>query len=479
MLFTISLYSQNKENEANNKGVETIIIKTKNGNITVYLPSNIHSGDIISGTVISDPTDRNKKKKNSPLQKNISVFGNKIPLSKSKFSIKIPNEKTSTFDENDIHIPISESPRDIFLTEFNIPNYFRAGYPQKIKGGFDGDFKNSKILLNDKVLDILTESPQEIVVQIPPNISGKKTLEILENDIIFFTEIACIDLNMTAGKTNLFKGESTNINIEIIGLQYISEHIVVIIENLNTQNVHLEGGEIQNIIINPLDAKDGVFTKELKVTANLNGNFSIKATIIEPDSTLVEENINNYENLSEKEKNLIIKRKEIETAIKDANNMVDVIKLQSKIQLFCQENYPSHIESEEKCKNNLMLKLRQKGDKAKEKAVAEVDNSTDKIARIMELLALLKAGESASGKGILFSTKNITWARAELKKKADLWLANQVDLIGGLKGDALQEKIKQLQALINAFKTASGSEGKMFSNKAIKEVEKKLQLIKK
>ena len=177
--------------------------------------------------------------------------------------------------------------------------------------------------------------------------------------------------------------------------------------------------------------------------------------------------------------NQLTEEEEIKKDIRNAETISDILEMQLVIQLFCQKKNIGDFgyQDEEKCKKDLMEEIKEAGDNIKEILVKEVEQASDeeKISKIIELRAILSAGENASGEGVLFSTDNIAWAREKLKKEADAWLLRQINNLSSLTGDELKKRIEELKALMKAFETASGEEGEFFSNDVIKKARGQLE----
>ena len=121
---------------------------------------------------------------------------------------------------------------------------------------------------------------------------------------------------------------------------------------------------------------------------------------------------------------------DLEKAIAQAQDIGDILKLQSMILFWCSEKNQNNHEAEEKCRQDLMAKLRTQGDIIKEKmlaAINEKDISIEMYKKIIALRSILMVGTSARDEGILFSTENIKKVQAALKDKAQKWFKNKLN----------------------------------------------------
>lgn len=292
------IYSQNNVTTENKNGLTTVTFNTPNGKIKVQLPENIHSGDVISGTVITEPKGKNERitKKNKTILNGYVITINEKKTTDKKITFTIPEDITSTpqkikifnkknklFESFDIPItePIRVPPE---LPKIAIPDYLRSGYLQSIQGDFDGDFSNSSLKINGDNIDIIAESPERMIFELPDTYEDFVELEITDNQIDVVTYLSIINLNLAVDKFNLLKGESTNLHIEVTGLDEMEKPIPINLENYSPKNVELEGGNTQLIIIEPDSSiNEGTYYTSLKITALQSGGFSISASIPEPE----------------------------------------------------------------------------------------------------------------------------------------------------------------------------------------------------
>ena len=306
-LISIPTIAQNNPTTTKKDGLTVVTFKTKEGTVTVNLPNNIHAGDVISGTVITKPSKRSNKRKSEKeknkekdrlerLKKsNLEICGTSTPIAEGKFSFIVPKHVLSGVVEvelsDDEMDPIAMSsiiahniPRALTRIPLQIPNYLRSGYPQQIVGVFDGDFSTSSIQLNDSPLEILAESPGAIIVAIPENIVGIQELEITENMFNYATEINIVDLNLSADRMSLSRGDLTTIHLEVVGLERLEQHVLIHVDNLTPNAISLRQGNHQILIIEPeMVNEDGIFTSDYQISAQQTGGFSISAQLQESE----------------------------------------------------------------------------------------------------------------------------------------------------------------------------------------------------
>lgn len=297
----VDSYAQETKVEKKN-GLTTVTFNTPKGKVTVTLPEKTHAGDVISGTVIAEPKGKNKKQKTK--NKNVlngyvvELVKKKNPVKKEKVTWKIPgvckkneiplilrNEKGEVLRSGLLSV-IEKTKDDPVLkalngTDFQIPGYLRGGEPEMISGIFDGDLQNSSIIIDEKEIEILAESPSEIFFKAPSDIKGKALVDVFENDKKLREEVNVIHLNMEAKRLSLRKGEQTTVSIEISGIEKLNCEIPLCISNLSSENIKLDGGDYQMMFIKPASIRGkNSFRIETGVKAIGSGGFSISAEIL-------------------------------------------------------------------------------------------------------------------------------------------------------------------------------------------------------
>jgi hypothetical protein len=299
--FITPFYGQDKKavDTKQKNGLTTVTFNTPNGKVTVTLPEKVHAGDIISGTVIAKPKGKNEKQKTK--NKNI-LNGYVIEIDKKKSSAKskkikwqIPKKVTKDVTElilkdkkgkviSKVDLPVITIPRlantPIDEVDFKIPDYMRAGEPEQITGFYDGNFENTLIKMEGIDVDILAESPEALFIQAPESMEGQCVVEILEDDIEFTGYTNILRLNLSADKLTLSKGETTTIHIEVKGLEDFNSVVPLSIANLTHDNISLEGGNEQHLLIESSDIDaDGKYQKDVQVSAKRTGGFSVMVEV--------------------------------------------------------------------------------------------------------------------------------------------------------------------------------------------------------
>ena len=296
ILYTGQINAQKTTTETNN-GLRTTKFKTDEGTITVYTPADMHAGDVISGTVFTEPEGKNDKevKKNQDVLNGrvIEMEDKKTPVEKGEEKWQIPTffpGITTLLKLKDANgkvigtaeVPVDSIPRSIIppdvLNEnyYLIPDYIQAGRPFQIPGFYDGDFLTTGMTINGVSPTILAESPGLTIFEASPDIVGPSEIVLTEGDLQIKDSLNVLSLNLTAGKLDLLKGEKTTVTVNISGLERLDQNIPYFFENKTPEIISLGGGNKQEITINPDSLSiEGTYTKDFTVIAINTGAFTI------------------------------------------------------------------------------------------------------------------------------------------------------------------------------------------------------------
>ena len=295
-LLTPLSFAQRDESSSSetSNGLRTVTLTAPRGNVFVYLPEVIVAGDTISGTVSTQPKGKDEQEK----KQNADRLDN--------YRIKIVDE-TMTLKEGwrkAVHVPEGAKTAEVTLSDeqgkelakafialFRLAElstagnpYFpplgQSGRPYPITGVFDGNSANTTVKIRDANGNVIAESPRSIVVEIPKTVVGPNNINVNDNGNATSGSFRALKIDLTAPKTSLLKGESTELHVEVQGLQGITEPVRVQIQNQTPQNINITGGNTQNILINPSQVTTGgTFNWTTPVTGTGSGGFNITGTI--------------------------------------------------------------------------------------------------------------------------------------------------------------------------------------------------------
>ena len=291
-LLFVSLFSFQINAQKTIAGVVTEEIETKDGKFVLHRTNHLPKGKTISGTVMVEPkSDKTKKraKQTENLKNYILKIGEQIISNDGVFAVKLPdieNVPLQIFSPQgkliqEIPFELSEP---IISNALKLPKTIRKDIVEKITGDFSGDITNANVLLNDKPVDILAGNDTELFFKVEDIEPGKQDLSMEYDDIKTTETINVVDYTLQAGKLNLNRGESTYLDVKVVGLEDLQEPLELKVQNKSVGTIRLEGGDLQTIVITPVEvAEKGTWQKRFDIQSLTRGSFNIYTELEKPN----------------------------------------------------------------------------------------------------------------------------------------------------------------------------------------------------
>lgn len=322
LLLILSVSVTRAQTISSQKGLTTAIFPTQYGDVKVYVPDDVRSGDVISGTVIAEPKGNNARQIEKNLAElikySVSIDGNKYAVSEKPalfkwivtqdrqlsyplelqhvsgqkpFSLTIPSKPVVVKDSVKNSAGVDALDYVIWRNSANeqqsqfggciIPTHALTDAPCKITGSFDGDASNTKCSLNNQPMQVLVESPRQCQVQYPANGQGLQTFKVSENGQEKCSrQTSGVDMQVTTGDLNLRKGQSTFINVKLLHLQNLPDKATLTITNVTPNVVTMTNGNVQVIPVwPPADSAAGTVSVHCPATGITTGNFQVNINL--------------------------------------------------------------------------------------------------------------------------------------------------------------------------------------------------------
>jgi hypothetical protein len=178
---------------------------------------------------------------------------------------------------------------------FIIPPLGQTGRPIVITGPFDGNASNTTLngaALRTSVQDfekntenvsggfgLLAESPRKAVFRSPENVVGPIKITLKEGITQTTGTYRNIGVDLTAPKTSLLKGESTELRVQVNGLEGIKTPIPLTLECKGV--ITMTGGNYQALTIQPSQVgADGSYSTTRGITGVQAGGWGATATVV-------------------------------------------------------------------------------------------------------------------------------------------------------------------------------------------------------
>lgn len=215
--------------------------------------------------------------------------GERSKFGASNYSLK-ENEPAPgrIFATSDAYMEVSEPEVWGETANFSIPPLGQTGRPIVITGPFDGNSLNTKvefgtgenpIRVMQGIWSLAAESPRKAVFTSPSDVTGPMEVHLREGNTETTGLFRNVGVNLTAPKTNLFKGEKTELRIEVSGLQGIKEPVPLTLESRGV--ITMAGGAYQSLVIQPSQVgTDGRYSTTREVTGVQAGGWSATATVV-------------------------------------------------------------------------------------------------------------------------------------------------------------------------------------------------------
>ena len=293
-------------------GLYTVKFDTPGGQLIVSLPDDMRAGDTVSGTVATAPKGSSEEESN----RNRNVLnGYLVQIGDQKFPVNglnvgpivvpkapsLPIQASSFFDVfvvvdlptgtllGPARIPLlppgAETRADPKTTpSFIIPPLGQNGRPVVIPGPFDGNSSNTA--LNSSNTDqasgkfrLLAESPRKAIFESPANVAGPISITVNERGAQTSGNYRNVSVNLSAPKTNLLKGEKTELRVEVTGLQGLKTPVPLTLKSHGV--IAMEGGSYQPLVIQPSEVTaDGRYSTTRGITGVQAGGWNAIATVV-------------------------------------------------------------------------------------------------------------------------------------------------------------------------------------------------------
>lgn len=313
-------------------GITAVTFETEQGRVIVNLPDDIMAGDTISGTVVAEPkgTNEDERNRNRGVLNGyvVQIAGQNFPVNKGSVGPMVirrlqmprgpgvPPTDNSFFDVffgvdlssgpvGPLRIPLQPSgavitPDPKITPTFNIPPLGQTGRPIVITGPFDGNASNTTLRTTVQDFEkntenvsggfgLIAESPRKAIFQSPTNVTGPIEITLNEGSTQTKGTFRNVGVNLTAPKTSLLKGESTELKVEVNGLQGITQPVPLHLVKGGV--VTMQGGDVQSMTIKPAEVlSNGTFTTTRTITGVQTGVWNATATVVVFDTCLQDDN---------------------------------------------------------------------------------------------------------------------------------------------------------------------------------------------
>jgi len=290
-------------------GLRTTSFATDHGKVTVYLPDEVAAGDTLSGTVTLEPAgDRQRQVRKNTGELSgyvVDVGGTESSAGGGRVDWTVPADLAGAVvplvlrDAAGHAVASTEIPvvrRPPILSSggtggaggsgYDIPRVGQTGRPFRIAGSFDGDLGTTGISIGGHPSDVLAESPRQVVVRAPANLTGPTDVMVTEGDApVASGTTNLLGVSLSAPTVHLERGQRTVVTVAVEGLDGLPASAYPVyfeVVNRSPQVVRLQGVEDQRRVLtlgSHLAGDDGTYRWSVPVTGVAVGRFAISAFV--------------------------------------------------------------------------------------------------------------------------------------------------------------------------------------------------------
>lgn len=292
LIFSVTVYSQNLQTI---NGVHSLSYEVEEGSVYIYLPVHVVKGAPFSGTIALYPKGGTTREQSKNLQK---LQGYKITLQNKEFSlgtktislngssdlanVSLQNAKGKPMGSKQVGFSMKSplSPK----TPISLPKHIANDVNSSFYGHFDGNIGNTAVKGNGQPINVIAESPVQICIR-PTNLKTiSSRIVVTDGDATYQGQCNSIYYTLKVGRMDLKRGQSTFFNATIHGVGTIDEPLSYTVVNKTPGVVSLEGGNMQNFVINPGDGENGNWFRNFTIRSLRVGGFSLTTTLVVPDT---------------------------------------------------------------------------------------------------------------------------------------------------------------------------------------------------
>lgn len=301
-LFAAGSFSCFAQTVSSQKGLTTAVFDVPGGLIKVYLPDDIQPGDLISGTITAVPYGKNEKqmgKNMSELKKyTIDFEGQKFPVTKEGTRVQykinyskllqrplnLVNNSGTNAGQVSIQCPY-RAETGTSTAACAIPGHALTAAPLRITGPFDGNSSNTNCSIASQPAEILAESPRQCIIQYPSSGNGMQTVNVQETgQPKCERSVSGVNMEVSAGKLNLRRGEKTYVSVAITGLQNLPDTAVLTLNNRSSGVIVMLPSNNIVIPITKDSAGGGTFNRRVDINSIQSGSFTVDVSLDLPEN---------------------------------------------------------------------------------------------------------------------------------------------------------------------------------------------------
>ena len=239
-----------RADSASADGLKSTTFTTPQGVIKVNLPDAMVAGDTVSGSIYTEPTGKNETERRQNLEELntyvIDLLGQQTAVGDRTFTRSINRTITIVLLHHGqsvatatIPVWVSAPPRP---TQFTVPTGGQQGRLIQIACPCNGLFSpQDYVTVGGISLPVIAESPRSLVVHNTSEVSGPTNMDLGENGMAMQCPFRNIQVNLSAPKLNLIRGETTTLHVMVLGLGGMSGDQSLDLQNNSPGVIRMSG----------------------------------------------------------------------------------------------------------------------------------------------------------------------------------------------------------------------------------------------
>ncbi|MDX1459667.1 MAG: hypothetical protein R3348_01255 [Xanthomonadales bacterium] len=283
-------------------GLATVTFETPDGQVKVNYPQTLVAGDRFTGTVVAQPGGESEAERTASASRitgyvvevNDSVkataeggrFQWQIPGSLSALTLVLRGPDGNVLSRTDAPVQSGLGATSAPAPEdFELPSLGQAGQPVRVDGPFDGDDASTRIAIGESPATVLAESPRAAFFEAPGDQLGLHPISVTENGATSEGQFRTIGFAHELPRTDLMKGEKTELKTTVYGLQGLERPVHLRLTNHTPQIISLPHGEMENITIEPgSENADGSYVFTTQIVGIRQGGFELSMNLLSDEA---------------------------------------------------------------------------------------------------------------------------------------------------------------------------------------------------
>lgn len=273
-------------------GLWMLTFQTPEGHIRLNMPERMWQGELASGTIELYPRGEGKT-----LADNLAALrsytlrlaGQELAASGSTFRWRLPAEANSRIELADANGDLVAAAPAVLAERagknpegpYVLPGMVQKGNTFMIRGPFDGDFANTRVLLGGKPVEKVAESSEILVVRNTAERLGRLRVMVAEGEARQRAFLNSFDIQLSAPNGAAAPGGKMTVRMRIEGLEGVREPFRIALYNHRPEVATLEGVRMpynRTVKTEEIGA-GGVFQLDMETSVKTAGEVSLLAAV--------------------------------------------------------------------------------------------------------------------------------------------------------------------------------------------------------